>query len=664
MSNMVMVLAAIAVSAASGLPSLLSRSRAGQVASALVLGAGALVGVAGLIPVFGPSSPISLVAEWGLPWGGFSVGLDALGGIFLLPVFIIPTLAAIYGLGYRDVRDHPEGGRGFDVFYGLFVAGMALVVVARDATLFLLAWEAMALSSWFVASAESDKAEVRRAGWVYLVATHIGTLLLFAMFSLWKASTGSFALVSAVAMAPGTAGMIFVLALAGFGLKAGLVPLHMWLPGAHANAPSNVSAVMSGVMIKLGVYGILRMTSLMPRPELWWGWTLLALGCLTGFAGIAWATGQADIKRVLAYSSVENIGIVAMGGGLALLGRSLGRPTLILLGMGGALFHVWNHGLFKSLLFMDAGLVIHETGTRRLESLGGLLKRMPVAAALFAVGAIAISALPPLNGFAGEWLIYLGFFRGVSAGTGPGLPAAAAGAAVLASIGALAVAAFVRVFGTVFLGSPRSPSPSKKGNASRRSAEWLMTAPMLLLVLACIVVGLAPGLVLPAIGAAAAEWGGLRNEGLTLVGLADFSWTLPLALALLVLASGIYGLFVLSARRGRKTARPTWDCGYAEPTPRMQYGASSFSEFLGRSLSFVAVRIRKSEPPEGAFPATGSFSSKAPDPVLDLAIRPLASLARRLMPGMRFLQKGQTQLYLAYILVATVILLALGAATS
>ncbi len=664
MSNMAMILVAIALSAASGLPSLLLRSRGGQIASTLVLGTGALIGAAGLLPVFAASPPIPLSMGWGLPWGGFSVGLDALGGVFLLPVFIIPTLAAIYGLGYRDLRAHPEGGRGFEAFYGLFVAGMALVVVARDAALFLLAWEAMALASWFVASAESDRAEVRRAGWIYLVATHIGSLILFAMFSLWKAATGSFALEAAMTMAPATAGMLFVLALAGFGLKAGLVPLHVWLPGAHANAPSNVSAVMSGVMIKLGIYGIFRMVSLMPRPELWWGWTLLALGCLTALAGIAWATGQGDIKRVLAYSSVENMGIVAMGGGLALLGRSLGRPTLILLGMGGALLHVWNHGLFKSLLFLDAGLVIYKTGTRRLESLGGLAKSMPVAAALFAVGAIAISALPPLNGFAGEWLIYLGFFRGVGAGSGPGLPAAAAAAAVLATVGALALAAFVRVFGTAFLGSPRKPAPAMPNHRGGGSAEWLMTAPMLILALACVAIGLAPSLVLPAIGAAAAEWGGLRNEGLTLIGLVDFSWTLPLAFALVALSLGLMALFGRARRSGGRATKPTWDCGYARPSPRMQYGASSFSEFLGRSLPFVLVLRRKAGKPEGAFPATGSFSSKAPDPVLDLAIRPLASLAGRVAPGMRFFQKGQTQLYLAYILAATVILLALGAATS
>ena len=500
MSSIGLVLVAVLISGFSGAPALLFRraSRTGQCLSTVLLVAGGAAGLAGVLPALASTSSFTAFFDFGLPLGRFSLAVDAFGAIFLVPVFVVPALGAIYGLGYRDARKHPGDARRLAPFYGLLVAGMALVIVARDAIAFLLAWELMALASWFTATADSEKPEVRRSGWVYLVATHVGSLVLFAMFALWKAASGSFSLAPGLSIAPEAAGPIFILALVGFGLKAGLVPFHVWLPGAHANAPSHVSGTMSGVMIKLGMYGILRMASIMPTPEAWWGWTLLAVGCVTGVAGIAWATGQGDIKRVLAYSSVENIGIVAMGAGLALLGRSSGRPDLVLLGMGGALFHVWNHSLFKSLLFLDAGFVTHATGTRRLERLGGLAKRMPLAALLFAVGAVAISALPPLNGFAGEWLVYLGFFRGIGEGAGPELPAAAAGAAVLATIGALATAAFVRLFGTVFLGSARSDIPASAGGPSAgpggdRAPELFMIIPMVLLGVACLVVGLAPG---------------------------------------------------------------------------------------------------------------------------------------------------------------------------
>ncbi|MDA8411805.1 MAG: proton-conducting transporter membrane subunit [Treponema sp.] len=684
MSSIGFVLVAIIISAASGLPVALSggASRRGQAISALMLVAAGVVGLVGVLPVFASAATSSLALPWGLPSGAFAVGLDALSGIFLVPIFIIPALGAVYGLGYWHPADRPEDGRRLGLSYGLLVAGMALVAIARDGLLFLVAWELMALASWFAATAEAGKSEVRRAGWVYLVATHVGTLVLFAMFALWKATAGSFALERNLAIQPEAAGAIFVLALIGFGLKAGLVPLHVWLPGAHANAPSHVSAVMSGVMIKLGIYGILRMTSLMPTPDQWWGWTLFALGGVSALAGIAWATGQGDIKRVLAYSSVENMGIIAMGAGLALVGKSLGRPSLILLGMGGALFHVWNHSLFKSLLFLDAGLVIHETGTRRLERMGGLAKRLPLAAALFGLGAAALSALPPLNGFAGEWMLYLGFFRGVTAGPGRGLPVAALGAALLATVGALAVAAFVRLFGAVFLGAARSapnddheaPNVSLatpdnglaahgKGKAGG-SARLAMLAPMVALGLACIVLGFAPGLVLPAIGDAAGTWANLREGGRNLVGLADFSWSLPLGLALVGVVTLLLLYFSFAARGARKPGRGTWDCGFAAPTSRMQYGASSFGEFLGRNLSFVRVTRRKSRRPRGAFPAPGFYSSKTPDPVLDLSIRPLAAFAGRSIARMRILHQGQTQIYLIYVLLATVILLIAGVAPS
>ena len=310
----------------------------------------------------------------------------------------------------------------------------------------------MAMAAYFAATAEDDNPDVCRAGWVYLIATHVGTLCLIAMFALWRHATDSFALNPAQGISAEAAGTIFVLSLIGFGFKAGIMPLHVWLPGAHANAPSHVSAVMSGVMLKMGVYGIIRMTAMLPVTAVWWGGVVLIVGAITGVAGIAFAIGQNDIKRMLAYSSIENIGIIMIGLGLALLGRAFNQPEWILLGLGGALLHVWNHSLFKSLLFFNAGAIIHASHTRNIDQMGGLAKRMPRTMVLFVVGAVAICALPPLNGFASEWLIYSGLFSTLGFGSGQGFPVAAIAAVPLAMIGALAVACFVKILGTVFLG--------------------------------------------------------------------------------------------------------------------------------------------------------------------------------------------------------------------
>jgi hydrogenase-4 component B len=452
-----LVLAAIATLGLGGLPGCLfsAPSRAGQRLTTALLLLGSGLGLAGAALALAEPTAPALAVPWSLPWGRFAVALDPLSVVFLFPVFIIPALGSLYGLGYWKHADHPGNGRRLGVFFGLLAGAMALVVVARDGILFLIAWEAMALAAYFAATAEDDNPDVVRAGRVYLIATHVGTLCLIALFSLWRRETGSFDLTPAPDLAGAAAAPLFILALVGFGFKAGLMPLHVWLPGAHANAPSHVSAVMSGVMLKMGIYGLVRLTALLPVPAAWWGGTLLAVGGISGVAALLYALGQHDLKRMLAYSSIENMGIVALGLGLALLGRFYGRTDWILLGLGGALFHVWNHSLFKSLLFLGAGAVIHAAHTREMDRLGGLARRMPWTAALFTTGAVAICALPPLNGFAGEWLLYAGLFRAADPVAGASFPAAALGAVALSLIGALAVACFVKALGVVFLGEAR-----------------------------------------------------------------------------------------------------------------------------------------------------------------------------------------------------------------
>jgi len=518
----------------------------------------------------------------------------------------------------------------------------------------------MALSAFFLMGAEDARPETRRASLVYLIATHVGTLTLFATFALWRRVTGSFALfpIAAGSLGAGAMTAIFLLALLGFGLKAGLMPLHFWLPGAHANAASQVSAILSGVVLKMGVYGLLRVLLLLEDPPAAWGGFLLILGSVSAILGVAFAIGQHDLKRLLAYHSVENIGIIFMGLGVAMLGRSSGNAALLVLGLSGCLLHVWNHSLFKSLLFLGAGSVLHCAHTREIDKLGGLAKRMPYTAAGFLVGAVAISGLPPLNGFVSELLVYLGLFGSLSMhGTGYILSAMAA--PVLATTGALALACFVKVYGTAFLGLPRS------GAAERaHEAPPSMLIPMAILAAACAFIGLAPGLVAPILDAVVAPWAGGASAasgaatGAALPRLASLaplgvigsiSLALALAVALLVLVSRLLA-------RSRPVPG-TWDCGYAKPTARMQYSASSFARSIVGLFSW-ALHPRERKPRiEGDFPRPSEMESHVDDPVLDRRIVPAFHGFEKASLWFHRFQQGLTQSYILAILVATLILL-------
>lgn len=652
------ILCAIAVLGLSGLPAcLLSRRSAGgqRIATSLML-IGSVMGLAAVVLAMRETTPPSLRVAWFLPWGRFAVTIDSLSALFLVPVFVVPALGSIYALGYWKQAEHPENGCRLGLFYGLLAGSMALVAIARDGVLFLIAWEIMAIAAYFAATAEEDNPEVRRAGWVYLVATHVGTLCLIAMFALWSQATGSFGLEGAQVMPAKVAGTIFVLAVIGFGFKAGLMPLHVWLPGAHANAPSHVSAVMSGVMLKMGIYGIVRMTAILPVGSGWWGGVLLAAGAITGLAGIAFAIGQHDLKRLLAYSSIENIGIIAMGLGLALLGRSQGRPDWVLLGLGGSLLHVWNHALFKSLLFLNAGAIIHAAHTRDIDRLGGLGKRMPRSMILFIVGAVAICALPPLNGFASEWLLYLGLFGTLGSTGVPGLPVAAVAAVALAMIGALAVACFVKLLGAVFLGSPRQAIGE---HAEDPPAS--MIVPMAALAIGCILIGLFPMIASGLLESAATTWGRLPDRAVSIKAVAPLGWITAMGLGLMALIALIVLKLKFLGRTSVASKAGTWDCGYAQPTNRMQYTGSSFGQTLVGLFSFILWPKSHRPSMKEAFPKNGHSKSVVPDTVLDRLVLPLFRIAGRYVPSVRVLQQGQTHAYVLYILIIVVVLLVWGA---
>ncbi len=638
--------------ALSGVPGLLGgRRRGGERLAALLVVAGCLACLAGIVAGLRQGGA-ELQLSWAVPAGSFALRVDALAAAFLLPLLLVVATGAVYGLGYWPQREHPDNGRKLRLFYGLISAAMILLLCARNGVLFLLGWEVMALAGFFLITTEDRRAEVRRAGYIYLIATHCGTLALFALFALLGHASGTSLLPAAGTLPAAGSTVLFLLGLFGFGMKAGLMPLHIWLPGAHAAAPSHASALLSGVMIKTGIYGLLRLTSLFAVIPLWWGWTLLLLGAVSGVLGVALALAQHDIKRLLAYHSVENIGIIAMGLGLALLGRSYQQPPLILLGLAGCLLHVVNHGLFKSLLFLSAGSVIHAAGSRDLDHFGGLLKLQRWTGLLFLGGAVAISGLPPFNGFVSEWLIYLGAFHAVGH-PGRALYLAVLAAPALALIGGLALACFVKVFGVTFLGEPRSLQAQQA-----HEAPPSMLVPMGLLLAACAWIGLLPGTVAPLLAAAASTWSGSVLPSLT-DSLAPLSRIGLAGWALLALLASL-GLWLRRRSTAAGREGKTWGCGYRCPAPRMQYTASSFADTLVRLFRFGLWTERQGGEVSGLFPGATSFSSHTPDVVLDRALTPAATLLARSFRWLRkTVQNGITAIYLLYVVIALVVLLTL-----
>jgi hydrogenase-4 component B len=524
---------------------------------------------------------------------------------------------------------------------------MGLVLVCSNGLHFLIAWELFALCGYFLITLEAQRREVRAAGWLYLAASHAGTLALFAFFGSLAARLGTWDLGpmrDQAGLAP-----LFWLALFGFGVKAGLFPLHIWLPSAHANAPSHVSAILSGVAIKLGIYGIVRFSGWLPvAPGA--GWAVAVLGVVSAVLGVVFALGQHDMKRLLAYHSVENIGIILIGVGFALVATTQSGAAWGALALAGGLLHVWNHGLFKALLFLGAGSVLHATGTREMSRLGGLWRTMPWTASLFALGAMAIAGLPPLNGFVSEWLVYLGLFDAVSR---PGAAVAGAIPAIvlLAMTGALALACFVKVCGVVFLGAPRSQAARE----AHECGPW-MRGPMLVLAAACVAIGLVPFVFWPAIHTAVVAWRGGWGD----VAAPESLTTLSLA-HVLVAVSGVAGAWWLwrRAHRGGEVRAVTWDCGYAAPTARMQYTAGSFAGIITEWFDWILRPVRHLHRPETAFPREAVCESHTPETVLERVLEPCASLVLWVSAGVRRLQHGRTHAYVLYLILGLAVVAAM-----
>jgi hydrogenase-4 component B len=605
-----------------------------------------------------------------IPYVQFTIRPDPLGLFFTLLVSLVGLAISLYSLGYARGYYSRKNLGVFGAFFNVALLATTLVFLSDNVFFFLIAWEIMALTTYLLVSFEHEKEEARNAGVLYFVMSHIGTGCLILGFLLLFRASGAYGFdgfhAIGARMAAGPRNAAFVLFLVGFGIKAGIIPLHIWLPVAHPAAPSNVSAMMSGVIIKTGIYGLTRVYfDFMGPPPNWWGVTVLVIGTISAVLGVLYALMEHDLKRLLAYHSIENIGIILMGLGAALMFLHTGHPVLASLALIAGLYHTINHAVFKALLFLGAGAVVQATHTRNMEEMGGLVKRMPATAFFFLIGAVAISALPPLNGFVSEWLTYQSLLQGF--GTTPSLirlmfPLSGA---MLALTGALAAACFVKAFGITFLAQPRSAHA-----ADAHEAAPTMLVGQGLLTAACVFLGLFPTLVLKLLDPVTQQLAGLQlsprlslADGWVLSGAVATGGTVSMpglvlmAVCLLPLPLGLWLVFA----RGAKVRRgPTWDCGLQGLTPRMAYTATGFSKPI-RMIFKALFRPRREVQREYDFSpyfATNlRFESHVEELFLTRIYRPMNWLVWRVSRRMRALQAGSLQAYLIYIFVTLLLLL-------
>ena len=541
-------------------------------------------------------APSEAVLPLGIPWLGAHFRLDALSAFFLAVVNLGAAAASLYALGYGR---HETAQRRVLPFYPAFLAGMNLVVLADDAFTFLASWEFMSLSSWALVVAHHHVPDNVRAGYIYLIMASFGTLALLLTFGLLAGPDGGYAFadIRAEPPSPTLAAAILVLALIGTGSKAGIVPLHVWLPLAHPAAPSHVSALMSGVMTKVAVYGFVRIVfDLLGTPAWWWSIPVLALAGVTAVMGVLYALMQHDLKGLLAYHTVENIGIIFIGLGLALAFKAAGMAWAAALALTAGLLHVLNHSLFKSLLFFGAGAVQTATGERDMEHLGGLIHRMPQTSFVFLIGCAAISALPPLNGFVSEWLTFQAILLS------PQLPSwglkflVPAVGALLALSAALAAACFVKAFGVTFLGRPRTP-------AAERAVETdpFSLAAMFAFAALCLIAGILPGFFIDALAPAVQDLAGDRMPvqsdvaWLSIVPIAASrsSYNGLLVFVFMCVSGGLAAFAIHRLASDRLRRAPPWDCGYPDASPATQYSASSFAQPIRRVFGSAVFRARE-----------------------------------------------------------------------
>ncbi|RFB79794.1 hydrogenase 4 subunit B [Methylovirgula sp. 4M-Z18] len=617
--------------------------------------------VSALAQLLAAATPSTVELPLGLPWIGAHFKIDALSAFFLCVINFAGAAASLYGIGYGRHEQEPQRVL---PFFPAFLAGMNLVLLADDAFSFLVSWEFMSLASWALVMAHHRDPNNARAGFIYIVMASFGTMCLLLAFGLLAGPEGGYAF-DAIRSHPPTpifAGLVLFLVLFGAGSKAGLVPLHVWLPLAHPAAPSHVSALMSGVMTKVAVYAMVRIIFDLVGPvPAWWSIVILIVGAGTAALGILYAVMQNDLKRMLAYSTIENIGLIVIGLGLALAFRTDGLTGAAALALTAALFHVVNHSLFKSLLFFGAGAVLSSTGERGIERLGGLIHRMPYTSFAFLVACAAISALPPLNGFASEWLVLQSILLS------PALPQwglkllIPAVGALLALAAALAAACFVRAFGITFLGRPRTLKAETANEVDR-----LSIAAMLSLAALCVLAGVLPGGVIDALGPVVQGLTGARMPAqlsvpwLSIVPIAEShsSYNGLLVLAMIAV-SGSLVAFVIHRFASRALRRaPAWDCGFPDTNPATQYTPSSFAQPLRRVFGTFVFQARE----RVDMPAPGSirparFDVTLRDLAWDLIYSPIAKAVGYAADHLNQLQFLTIRRYLSLVFAALVFLL-------
>ncbi|RTM12295.1 MAG: hydrogenase 4 subunit B [Bradyrhizobiaceae bacterium] len=610
--------------------------------------------------LYSPHLVPSATLPIGLPWLGAHFRLDALSAFFLVVVNLGGVAASLFALGYGQHEDSP--GRVLP-FYPAYLAAMNVVVLANDAFSFLVAWEFMSLTSWAMVVSHHREPENVRAGYVYLLMASFGTLALLLAFGLLASSAGyDFDAIRASHPSAALASTVLILVLLGAGSKAGLVPLHAWLPLAHPAAPSHVSGLMSGVMTKVAVYGFVRIVfDLLPEPVWWWSMVVLLVGGPTATLGVLYALMQRDIKRVLAYSTIENIGIIFTGLGLALAFKAEGLDWVAALAFTAAMLHVFNHALFKSLLFFGAGAVLAATGERDMEKLGGLIHRMPKTAFAMLVGCVAISALPPFNGFVSEWLTFQAILLSPQLSSwGLKLVIPAVGG-LLALAAAFAAACFVKLYGISFLGRPRSDVA-----ASAHETDRFSLSAMFALAAFCLVAGILPGLFIDALAPVSQDMVGnvmphqVGLQWLTVVPIAQsrssYNGLLVFLFVALCGTAAASAIHRLASDRLRRA--PAWDCGHPDANPAIQYSASSFSQPIRRvfgSVIFGAREIGEMPPPSSPLPAR--LQVELHDLIWDGLYAPIAKVIGFATDRINILQFLSIRRYLTLVFVALVVLL-------
>jgi len=645
----------------------------GCAAVAAVLGiAAAMLGL-----IAGPGAGRAAFELWPslVPYLQLTIKLDPLGAFFVLILSILALAVSVYSFGYVPAFYGRKNVGVLAAFYNALLLAMTLVFTASNAFFFLVAWEIMALTAYCLVSFEHEQSEARAAGVLYFIMSHVGTAcLILGFLLLFQAAGGqspgdySFDAFRTLGekMSPARRDAAFLLFLFGFGVKAGIVPLHIWLPEAHPVAPSNASALLSGVMIKTGIYGLTRVLfDFMGTPPNWWGVTILTIGTVSALLGVLYALMEHDLKRLLAYHSVENIGIILMGLGAALMFLHTHHPVLATLALIAGLYHAINHAIFKALLFLGAGAVVHATHTRNMEEMGGLIKRMPKTAFCFLMGAVAISALPPLNGFVSEWLTYQSLLQGF--GTTESLVRLMfpLSGAMLALTGALAAACFVKAFGITFLAQPRSEHAARAHEAAPT-----MVAGLGLLTAACVFLGLFPTLFLKLLEPLIQQLIGqplpaylTRADGWVLGNAQELGGTVStagIALMAICLLPIPLVLWLLFGRCAHVRIGPTWDCGLQGLTPQMEYTATGFSKpirMIFKALFRPRREVQREYDYSPYFAKNLRFESHIEEAFVTRLYRPLNYGILRFSRRMRGLQAGSIQAYLIYIFITLLLLL-------